>query len=66
MSALVVYALITIIAGILLLVMALFGADSDVDADVDVDTDFDVGVDMGLDSPGMEMGEREAREVLAP
>jgi hypothetical protein len=33
MSALVVYALITVICGILLFVMAVFGADSDVDAD---------------------------------
>jgi membrane protein implicated in regulation of membrane protease activity len=55
MSALVVYALITVICGILLFVMAVFGADTDVDADVDVD--FDVDADMDLDAGDMEVGE---------
>jgi hypothetical protein len=55
MSALVVYALITLICGILLLVMAVFGADSDVDADVDAD--FDVDADMDFDAADMDVGE---------
>lgn len=65
MSALVVYALITVICGILLFVMAVFGADTDVDADVDVDTDFDVGADMDLDAGGMEMGEAGGPGILS-
>ncbi|MHC4344047.1 MAG: hypothetical protein ACYSUP_05125, partial [Planctomycetota bacterium] len=55
MSALVVYALITVICGILLFVMAVFGADSDVDADVDAD--FDVAADMDLDAADMDVAE---------
>ena len=55
MSALVVYALITVICGILLFIMAVFGADTDVDADVDVD--FDVDADMDLDAGDMDVGE---------
>jgi membrane protein implicated in regulation of membrane protease activity len=57
MSALVVYALITVICGILLFVMAVFGADSDVDADVDVDADFDVDAGMDLDAADMDVVE---------
>jgi len=47
MSPLVIYGLITIICGLFLFLMAVFGSDYDVDADVDVD----VGVE------GMEVGE---------
>jgi membrane protein implicated in regulation of membrane protease activity len=63
MSALVLYALITIISGILLFVMAVFGADSDVDADVDAD--FDVDADMDLDAAGMDMGEFGSPGILS-
>ena len=47
MSALVIYGFITIICGLFLFLMAIFGSDYDVDADVDID----VGVE------SMEVGE---------
>ena len=47
MSVLVIYGLMTIICGLILFLMAVFGADYDVDADVDID--------VGLE--GMEVGE---------
>ena len=51
MSALLIYGLMAVIPGLILLIMGIFGADTDVDVDVDVDVDFDV--DAGdLGGPG--------------
>ncbi len=55
MSPLIIYGLITVISALILFVMAIFGAETDVDADVDVDIDVDADVD--LDAGGMEVGE---------
>jgi len=42
MGVLLIYALLAIIPGILLFLMSIFGADTDVDADVDVDVNIDI------------------------
>jgi len=58
MSVLLIYGLLAVIPGVLLFVMAVFGADTDVDADVefdvdmdvDADADFDMGADVDIDA----------------
>ena len=51
MTVLLIYGLMAVIPGLILLLMGIFGADSDVDMDVDADVDFDM--DAGdLGGPG--------------
>jgi membrane protein implicated in regulation of membrane protease activity len=57
MWPLIIYGLITVASALLLVVMAVFGAESDVDADVDVDADIDIDADMDVDAGGVEVGE---------
>ena len=53
MSLLLIYGLMAVIPGLILLVIAIFGADTDVDADIDIDADVDLDVDAGdLGGPG--------------
>jgi len=53
MSLLLIYGLMAVIPGLLLLFIAIFGADADVDADIDIDADLDFDVDAGdLGGPG--------------
>ena len=55
MSLLLIYGLMAVIPGLLLLFIAIFGADADVDADIDIDidADLDIDVDAGdLGGPG--------------
>ena len=49
MNVLLVYGLMAVIPGLLLVLIAVFGADADVDAEVemDVDIDADIGIDAG-------------------
>ena len=50
MNILLIYGLLAVIPGVLLFVMAVFGADTDVGADVDVDMDVDADADVDMDS----------------
>jgi membrane protein implicated in regulation of membrane protease activity len=53
MSLFLIYGLMAVIPGLLLLFIAIFGADADVDADIDIDADLDLDVDAGdLGGPG--------------
>lgn len=53
MTLLLMYGLMAVIPGLLLLFIAIFGADADVDADIDIDADVDIDVDAGdLGGPG--------------
>jgi len=53
MSLFLIYGLMAVIPGLLLLFIAVFGADADVDADIDIDADLDIDVDAGdLGGPG--------------
>jgi len=53
MSLFLIYGLMAVIPGLLLLFIAVFGADADVDADIDIDADLDLDVDAGdLGGPG--------------
>ena len=53
MSLFLIYGLMAVIPGLLLLIIAIFGADADVDADIDIDADLDLNVDAGdLGGPG--------------
>lgn len=45
-TTLLIYGLMTVIPGLLLLLMAIFGGDTDIDVDTDFDIDADVGVDI--------------------
>jgi membrane protein implicated in regulation of membrane protease activity len=52
-SVLLIYGLMAVIPGLLLLIIAIFGADADMDADIDIDADVDLDVDAGdLGGPG--------------
>ncbi len=56
MSVLLIYGLMAVIPGLFLVLMAVFGADTDVDADVgiDIDADIDVDIDGGdFGGPGL-------------
>ncbi len=44
-----IYAIVTIVPSILLLIMVLLGGDTDIDTDVDIDADIDMDVDMDMD-----------------
>ena len=53
MSLFLIYGLMAVISGLLLLFIAVFGADADIDADIDIDADLDFDVDAGdLGGPG--------------
>jgi len=53
MTLFLIYGLMAVIPGLLLLFIAIFGADADIDADIDIDADLDLNVDAGdLGGPG--------------